>query len=218
MLIEAIYRRFLPLTSSRGSLELRQTICESTATTQVEPYGVEMARAGRRFLLCNSGAVTGIAPVTAFPTTAAAWLLWNGDLTRTYFFETIGMFNTVGTPGIGGNCIFAIVNAPAQIVTNQTTTTIASASGGDKISNLIVRTGVTITGPAAPNWSSIGDISSTNVGAFPGSGNVVNRDIAGRIAIQPGQGLALSFLTPAGAFSPLWAPFVEWVELEIDME
>ncbi len=217
MIFEGIYRRFTTLLDGKNPVELRLTQNESTAISQVEPSGLEMTRAGKRFLLGHNGNTSGITAIQAFPTTATSWVFLNIDTSKTYFFETIGMYDKGGTPGIGGNCIFAIIYA-ATGGSNPVGLLISSASGGNTTSNLIVKTSMTITGPAAPNWSSIGDISSTNVGAFPGSGNVVNRDIAGRIAIQPGQGLALSLLAPSGTGVPAWTPFAEWIEAETDMD
>ena len=170
-----------------------------------------------RDILGNNAAITGIQSVAVLATTAAQWVLWNADPIRTCFFETIGMYNTSGTPGVGGVLFCSIITAPAQVGAGTTGTSIVAAGGGNTSSKIIVKTGVTVTGPTAPNWLPIAENNSSNVGAFPGSGNFANRGVAGRIAIQPGQGLGLYVLTPAGT-TPLFAPFAEWVELETDME
>ena len=217
MLLEGVYKRFLASIDSKNIVDLRFTQNESIAVAQTEASGVELTRAGRRFILGNSAAITGIANITAFGTTATQWSLWNAHPTRTCFFETIGVYNTSGTPGVGGILLFTYFSTPASTGAIYTGATISSASGGNHASAVIFKSGATITTPAAPNWSYISDIVSTNVGAFPGSGNLVNRDIGGRIAIPPGQGLAISVLGLAGT-TPLWAPFAEWVELEVDME
>ncbi len=217
MLFEGVFRRFIPIRSGRGPADARFTHAESLAIAQVEPSGLEMTRAGRRYLLGNNAAITGIQSVAALATTAAHWVLWNADPVRTCFFETIGMYNTSGTPGVGGVLFAAIITAPAQVGSTATGTSIVSASGGNTTSKLIAKVSISVTGPAAPNWFPIAENNSANVGAFPGSGNFANRGVAGRIAIQPGQGLALYTLTPAGS-TPLFAPFAEWVELETDME
>ncbi len=218
MILEGIFRRFLPLQDSKSSVDLRSTFCESIATAQVEPYGVEMARAGRRFLLGNSASIIGDANTSAFPTLTTDWLLWNNDTSKIYFFETVGAYMTTGTPGAAGAVLlFCIATSPAQVGGQYAGVSVTSASGGNSLSKMIIGRGITLTTPTAPNWSYISDIGSENAAAFPGSLNLVNRDVAGRIAIQPGQGLGLAVLNPTGTL-PGWAPFAEWVELEIDMQ
>ncbi len=217
MIFEGIYRRFGSQSTGKDAVDVRFTRAESLAVAQVEPSGAELTRSGRRIVLGRSAATTGIAPVQILPTTAAQWLIWNNDITRTCFFETIGVYMTSGTPGVGGILLAAIVSAPAQVGANTGGLLETSMSGGNILSKIVVKSGVTITAPTAPTWFPIAENNSPNVGAFPGSATMVNRNVAGRIAIQPGRGLALVVLAPTGT-TPLWAPFGEWVEVETDME
>lgn len=218
MLLEGVYRRFQSLLAGKGPIDLRMTGQESMAVAQVEPSGAEMTRAGKRFLLGNSAAITGIAPVQALPTTTLQWTLWNTSPEKTLFFETIGMYLTSGTPGVGGILLAALVRAPAQVGVSVTGAKVSSAADANNSnSGLIVKTGVTATDPAAPNWFPIASNPSPNVTAFAGSTYLENRNIAGRIAVRPMQGLALNVIAPAGT-TPLFAPFAEWCEYGSDME
>src|SRR5256885_8761286 len=109
MIFEGTYRRFIGLRNGKAQLDARITHQESLAVGQVEPANFEMTRAGRRFLLGISAAITGIAPVQAIPTTAPQWVFWNADSVATYFLEEILMILTAGTPGLGGSllgCLF----------------------------------------------------------------------------------------------------------------
>lgn len=219
MLFEGVYRRFQNLNGGKGPSDARMTFAESLAVAQVEPANLEMTRAGKRFLLGNSAAITGIANSTTLPTTSAQWVLCNNSSTKTIFFEEIGMYLTSGTPGVGGILIAAICRSPAQVGATYTGTSISQAGNavGNANSSLIVKASITITEPAAPNWYCIAENPSPNVTAFAASTFLVNRTLAGALAIRPGQMLALAVVAPAGT-SPLFAPFARFLELESDME
>ena len=220
MIFEGVYRRFQGLRVAKGPLDTRFTFTESLAVEQVGPPNLEMTRAGRRFFLGNSAAVTGIAPVQAIPTTAAQWVIWNASLNATYFFEEIGAFLASGTPGLGGSLWVCLFTAPSQTGASAAGMTVQSASQGTRASSAIIKSAVTITGPAAPVWYPI-DQSSDAVAAAAFSTGYANgfskRDFAGAMAIQPGQGLGLAVIAPAGT-TPLYAPFGRWIEQETDME
>lgn len=216
MILEGIYRRFQGLRVAKGPIDARFTFTESLAVEQVGPAGLEMTRAGRRFYLGFTAAPTGIAPVQAWPTTAAQWVLWNADANKTHFYKALGAYPISGTPGAGGQLLAAIITAPAQ--SGLATSVLPfSASNGSLTSKMSVKSGVTITAPAAPAWAPIAENLSPNVGAFPGSGLLVNRALDGRFAVQPGQGLALAVLALAGT-TPLFVPLAEWIEQETDTE
>ncbi len=123
-----------------------------------------------------------------------------------------------GTPGVGGQLFAAHLTVPSAAITGLATgVVVASASNGSISSNMFVKSTVTITTPAAPKWFPVAECISANVGAFPGSGMIVNRQVQGRISIQPGQGLALATMALAGT-SPLYSPIAEWVEIAVDDE
>jgi len=216
-IMEGFARRFIGLRSGKSPLEVRFTHQESLAVGMVESPGAEMARAGRRFMLAYNGtAPTGVAPVQAFPTTAAQWAIWNADPIKTYFFETLGILVFSGTNAIGGSLLAAFFTAPVQLGANATGLTVINSSGSTKGSAAIIKSGVTITGPAAPNWGVVADTQLSGVATVPSS-VAVNRLLGGRVALQPGQGLGLAAFAPAGT-SQAFLPIAEWYEQETDME
>lgn len=211
-------RNFSGSTSVSGDRAIRMTTQESLAVALVEPPGVEMCRAGKRFLLGNSAAITGIAPVQTLVTTSAQFSLYNTSDRKTIFFEEIGMYLTSGTPGVGGTlwvCIFRlpVVAAPGTAYTG---TKVSSASGV-AAGNLVAKASITISEPAAPNWFPIATNSSANVTAFAASTYLEHRDLQGSIALPPAYGLGMAVVAPAGT-SPLFAPFAKWIELDSNLE
>lgn len=220
MIFEAIYRRFQGLRVAKGPLDVRMTHCESLAVGQVEPANFEMSRAGRRFQLGISAAVTGIAPVQAIPTTAAQWALWNADPNQSVLFEELLEVLLSGTPGLGGSLWACLFSAPAQIGSSGAGLSAVSCSLGSRSSKIIVKSGVTITDPAAPAWFQV-DESRQNITVAAFSTGYANgfgrKDLAGAIALPPGRGLGLAVIAPAGT-TPLYGPLARWVEQETDME
>lgn len=219
MIIEQIARRFTALKAGQATLMARGTHLESLAVGQVEPLQYEMARAGRTFQIAYNGTVpTGIAPVQAFPTTAAQWAVFNADASKSYAFKEIGVLLFSGTKGLGGELLACLFQAPAQLQANQATgLVVANASGGSAIaSRAVIRSAVTITGPALPSWFVVAD--DTLAVATVGPGNAIaNRNIQGAIIVPPGWGLGLAVLAPAGT-SPLYLPLGSWAEIESDLE
>ena len=218
---KAIARTIAKLASG-AEAEPRLSQFGSLSVANVEPDGVDLTRAGRRFHLGNSAAITGIANATALVTTAAQFALYNDEAPggKTFFFEKIGMYLTSGTPGAGGVLLGAlfrlpVVAAPGTLYAGTKVTNANPASSrGSKMS---VKASITISEPAAPNWFQIAINDSPNVGAFPGSGNFMSAPLRGSIALPPGYGLGLAVIGLAGT-NPLWAPVAEWVELETDNE
>src|SRR5271169_4039214 len=94
-------RRFAIGKAGLSPIVIRATGTESLAVAQVESDGQEMTRAGRRFWLGRSAAVTGIAPVQTQATTAAQWAIWNNDSSKSYVFDHIGTVLVSGTAGAG---------------------------------------------------------------------------------------------------------------------
>ena len=220
MIFEALAARFVALRGGSNQIVARATHQQSLAMAQVEPQNFEMTRAGRRMWLGNSAAVTGIAPVQAIPTTAAQWAIYNADPTATYFFEELGAFLTSGTPGLGGSLWACVFDAPAEVGSNAAGLTVDSLSHGGRTSKAIVKSGVTITTPAAPIWFPLVQNQENITAAAFSSGfgmTFERRDLAGAIAVQPGKSLGLAVMGPTGT-TPLFAPFARWIEQETDME
>lgn len=186
----------------------------ATRVSQTEQPGLEMSRAGRRFYIGQSAALTGIAPVQAMPTTAAQWVIWNTSLTKSLVFDSVGMYLTAGTAGVASMVFGANVTLPATSST-KSGITIASSSGSSQTSVALVNSGVTVTSPAAPAWrylcrTQTADTVLLNVAA-------VEPYVEGRIIVPPLRGLGLCVIAPTGT-SPLYAPTAEWVEIELDLE
>lgn len=218
MILEGIYRRFLPLKDGKGQIDVRMTHCESLATAQVEPLGYEITRSGRMFSLVYTGAVpTGIAPVQAFPTTAAQWVIWNGDTNKAMTFKSLGALLFSGTKGLGGTLLACIFQAPAQTaLAHVAGLSTASQSNGSLTSKAVVKSGITLTGPAVPLWFPVAE--DRMAAAVIGPANaLINRALDGSVIVPPLQGLGLAVLAPAGT-TPLYLPVASWVELESDLE
>lgn len=217
MIFEGIIRRFGSYKGTKAASDIRITGLESLAIDQVAPIRLDMSRAGRRFLLGNSAAITGIAPVQVLPTTAAQWVIWNNDPSQSYAFEELGVYLTSGTPGVGGMLLACLFQSPAQVGANVAGAAVASMSNGGRTSKAIVKSGVAITTPSPPAWYPVATNPSPNAVAFAGSVFFEHRNLEGGLIVPPGAGLGLAVVAPAGT-SPLFAPFANWTEQDLDLE
>lgn len=218
MIFEGVYRRFVPLKGGKAPLDVRLTHLESQAVGQVEPQGYELTRAGRRFGIAWTGTIpTAIAPVQAFPTTAAQWVIANLDTGgKSYVFKSIGAMLFSGTSGLGGTLLACFFTAPAAVAGFATGVSVQSKSNSAIGSKAGVRSGITITSPALPNWFPVADATSAVAQVGP-TNAIVNRGLDGRVILPPGVCLGLAVLAPAGT-TPLYLPMAEWVEIESDLE
>lgn len=216
MIFEGVYRRFSTLKAGKAPLDIRLTHQESLAVAQIEPEGFDITRSGRRFQLGYNGTPpTGIAPVQAFPTTAAAWVLWNADPYKSYVITNVGIMLFSGVMAAGGSVLGTIFKAPVQSGANATGLAVMNMSGSAIGSNAILKSAVVITGPAVPVWSHLAALPDAvdGVGGLAGP----TADVKGRMIIPPGQGLGLTVFAGAGT-TPLFVPSLAWVELESDLE
>ena len=208
-------RRFVISKAGLSPIVLRATGTESLAVAQVESDGTEMTRAGRRFMLGRSAAVTGIAPIQSQATTVAQWAIWNGDSNRSYVFDHIGAVLVSGTAGAGVFVDVCLFTTPVTTGSSATGMTVASASNGGPSSRAIVTSTVTIATPASPTWYTVAKSDSSNTAVL--SVAAINFDLRGRLIVPPGQGLGLVVYSGAGT-SPLFAPTACWNEIELDLE
>jgi hypothetical protein len=183
----------------------------SVAVSVTEPEGQDLTRAGSRFCIGRVSAVTGIAPVQAQATTAAQWALFNTSLTKTMFFDMLGMLLDSGVGGATGISVHAaFFTLPAQ-------TGFASGlaaqnlNGGTTSSAMAIKSAVTVTTPAAPAWFPVAKESSAVTPGILGTA-VANWEIRGRLALPPNTGLGLITYGAAGT-SPLYGPIAQWTEL-----
>lgn len=217
MILEGIYRRFQGLRVAKGPLDARFTFTESLAIEQVAPPGHEMTRAGKRFSIGWNAAPTGIAPVQTIPTTAAQWVLWNGDQAKTYSLTALGALLFSGTKGLGGTLLGTLFSTPSQQDLAQATgVSILNHSGSSIGSKAVVKSGITLTAPLTPPWSPLAEDLLAVATVGPATA-IFNRITDGRLQIPPQRGLALVVLAPAGT-TPLYLPIAEWIEIETDME
>ena len=209
-------RRFVVGKAGISPITLRATGTESLAVAQVESDGTDMTRAGRRFMLGSSAAVTGIAPVASQATTTTRWAIWNADSSRSYVFDHLGVFLSSGslTAGNGVLVDVCLFQTPALTGANNAGMTVASCSNGGPSSRAIVKSGTVITTPGAPNWYTIAKTDTSNTVAF--TLGAANYDIRGRIIVPPGQGLGI--VVYCAGSSPLFVPFAIWNEVELDLE
>lgn len=181
--------------------------------SQTEQAGLELSRAGVRFMMGQSAALTGIAPVQAMPTTAAQWVIWNPSTTKSLVFDRLGAYTTAGTAGAHSTVVFAHVTLPANSA-NKSGITISNMSGSTQTSVALINSGVTVTSPAAPAWHVLASTSSVATAAL----NVaVVEEVHGRIIVPPLRGLGLCVIAPTGT-SPLYAPIAQWTEITLDLE
>lgn len=211
-----------------GPRKIRFTNYESLAVAQVEAPGVEGNRGLTRFMLGNSAAVTGIAPVTALPTTQAQWGIFNNEPIggKTYYFEELGAFLTSGTPGVGGILLACIAQTPAPTGSNVAGCSVAptslagnsAASVSEKSRAIVKSSPAAFTTPAAPTWFEVAEfVTLAAPAAFPAGNSAFNRLIKGGLSIPPQFWLGLAVVSPAGT-TPLYAPMAKWQELATDNE
>lgn len=181
----------------------------------VDQERAELTRAGRRFKLGYTAAPTGIAPVTAVPTTAAQWVITNTSSTDSFTFEELGMHLYSGTAA-AGVCVYAcFFTTPAQ---SSFATGVAAAScsfSSTSSSSASVKSAVTITVPAAPAWFLVAKSDSANTAV--GGVACMSIDLKGGLILPPGKSLGLATLSGAGT-SPLFIPSATWSEGEQDLE
>ena len=196
-------------------IDARATGTESLAVDQVAPDGMEMTRAGRRFMWGPTNGVTGIAPVAALPTTAAQWVLWNPDPYNAYVVDQLGLYLVSGTAAAGVVMLVCLFQAPAVVGVQATGMQVVSASNGDHGSKGLFKSAVTLTQPTTPLWWPAAQTPNGNTTVLAVAAE--NRDLRGRIIIPPNQGLGMCALSGAGT-TPLFAPFGMHSEIKLDLE
>lgn len=174
--------------------------------TQGLPTEAELARLGQTYV-CTG---TGVAPVAAFPTTAAHLSLWNGEAAggKSYIISAVGAVCTTTVAAA----------ASASLLAHLGTATEASPAGALVIKGLSgkgyrgtgnAKASVTIANSGV--WHPVGPSVNTPNTANIGLG--VYQDVYGRYVVPPGQIFSLATLnaTAAGAFSP----FIIWHEAQL---
>lgn len=218
MLIEAIVARVQGKLSNAVTAALRLTQQQSMAVAQFEGEGDDATRAGVRFHLVGA-ATTGIAPVQAVPTTAAQWLLYNpASNPSMIFFDILGEWLLSGTAGAGATVMYALCGSGALPATRPAALAAGLAlpnanPGSGRVSKLIVASGQTLA--TNPGWAPLAFMNPT--GTILGQTQMDQRDIRGKIALQPDTAIALAVISPTGT-TPLFVPYGTYREYASDPE
>lgn len=181
----------------------------------VDQERADLTRAGRRFKLGYTAAPTGIAPVTAIPTTAAQWTIFNTSTTDTYTFEELGVHLYNGTAAAGVVVVACFFTTPAQTGFGTGIAAQSCSASTTRVSTAAVKSGVTVTLPAAPAWFHVAKSESANTGV--GSVMAFNDQLKGGLMLPPLTGLGIATLSGAGT-SPLYIPVATWTEGAQDLE
>ncbi len=181
---------------------------------QVDSPGAELTRAGRRFSLSTLAGVTGIAPTQVINTVVTNWMLYNTSTTDSFIFDELGVFLVSGTAGLGITVMACLFTTPAQTGFS-TGVNIASRSNSARVSAMSVKSGQSITAPAAPAWFPIAYSGLTASAVL--SVLTVSDKLEGKLICPPGFGVGIHVLSPAGS-SPLFAAHASWTEAAMDLE
>jgi len=208
-----------PQHSQTGTVVASFTQEKALRVSNSEDFGMDQCRDGSMFYLgVNTGAsVTGIAPLQVIPSNVAMWGLSNVSTTKVIWVVELGVLLESGTAGATGNTVyFCHFTAPAQAGL-ETALAISNANGGSTTTTtLAVQESVTITTPAtSATWFPIAQTDSAASVAVA-SLSIVNRNVGGRIAIQPGKSIGLHVAGAAGT-SPLFVPYMCWFETTATM-
>ena len=185
------------------------------------PYQ-EIVRQGRSFF---TNTTTAVASVTAIPSTAYAFAIWNGesDGGRSYIIDQIGALFTVNSAALPHVGIIGCLGMVREGTPTQTQNTIKQLNGmgnlDTKCKTILAAdnpyaggsgTVLNTTGIAG-NWFPIGDSINAAVTSLPGFQKVVNLD--GRIIVPPGR---LFLLHTLGSVTSSSAQFyIQWHEKTI---
>jgi len=202
----------LSVNAQGAQKSLRLTQRGSLAVSDVEEYGTDLALSGLRFAAGPANGEGGNAPVVAVPTTAAAFVLWNGEDQGSglhYIMDLAGVVLISGTPAVGGSLLLALTTDPIAKPTADAGYAVTSLNRGSRQSKAVIATGVTLA--AAPVWTP----HSANGNAVTGVGGGAFAELSGRIAIPPQFGLAMTYFSGAGT-SPLFGAAFRWSEISGD--
>jgi len=214
MIFEANVKRILERLGLDGPVTARLTDNNSLAVAQIEAEGADRARAGRAF--GGMFSTTGIAPVQAVPTTAAAFALYNADKSRSIMLDEIDIALLSGTAGIGMTLLGIISQITATLPPAAAGSVVGSLSGSAMGSNAILAINYTLPTPSKnAQWSALKCIAQC--GGIPGVGGGFTFEPKGRFLIPPGYVGGFTMLAPAGT-TPLFLGFPKWSELIKDTE
>lgn len=220
MEISGIVKRFSR--QAAGSPRVpRVTDLDNLAVDITKPFKAELARAGVRNGVVVGNGATFKAPITAYPTTTATWLLFNGedDGGKCLFIDTVSFFLASGTSAVGGTVIAAVTKSKqhnAGVLPGAYSGTVSgNLSGKAYGGKAVLANAWTIVG-GTPLWVPIGVLGSGEAAtATIGLGAFCK--VEGGIMVPPQYGLALDLVSGVGT-TALYGVAVTWDELEADRE
>ena len=199
--IRGIFLDLLPTNREEEQIPLSGQ-AEQLYAQGAAPYQ-EIVRQGRAFM---ANTTTAVATLTAVPSTAYGFAIWNGesDGGRSYIVDQIGALYTVNNaalPHVGIIACLGLVREGLPTCTNPVPKQMNGMGNADTKVKVILNadnpyaggagTVLTTTGIAG-NWFPIGPSVNAAVTSLPGFQQVVNMD--GRIIIPPGRLLLIHTL------------------------
>lgn len=190
---------------------------------QCDPFGSQMTSQGlpeRAMLACSGDSfvvedTTARAAVTAIPTTAALYGVWNGSAKKSIVVDAIGcslMAQTATTAWAArliANLIRIPLAAPAAVGT------VTPLNGGFSW-NGSARGFATPTTVASDGWFGLGQGAMCPGGVTVNPGGAIYVPVNGIIVIPPGKALALSILATATAVTGLLSVWGHELELPVN--
>lgn len=204
-----------PKVANNNEQALLGSILGSLKTAMVEPPRTLTSAMGRRFAGGCQVIASGIAPVTAIPTTTATLALYNGesDGGASLVIERIGYGLGSGTAAAGATLFLCVTNIKlATVPTMEANYAIQSLSNGGRRSKAIWKAGATVATSAWFAAVSSFQLAAANVGQ---GGDYYIAD--GEIIIPPQHALGIAILSAAGT-TPLYSVGAVWSELDLDLE
>jgi hypothetical protein len=202
-----------PQHSQTGQVTISLTQEKAVRVSNTEDFGMDACRNGSlQYLGIFNNAVTGIAPLQVIPSAVAMWAITNTSTTAYMWVVELGVVLVSGTAGATGNCVYVCpFTAPAQTGL-ATGMAVVNANGGTTATTtLSVKSSVTITTPAtSATWYPIAQTDSAASVAVA-SLSIINRNVGGRICIQPGKSIGIHVSGATGT-TPLFAPYLAWLE------
>lgn len=192
---------------------LRGTFNGSLAVGQYEPPKAELSAAGRRFAGGCQVIASGIAPVTAVPTTTATLALFNGEADggANLIVERVGFCLGSGTPTAGATLFLCVTSTKvATVPTMAANYALQNMSDGARATRALLATAVTV---ATSAWFAAGSsfqLAAANVGQ---GGDYYVGD--GEIVIPPGYAMGIAILSGTGT-TPLYIVSTVHSELTLD--
>jgi len=190
------------------------SVVGSLKTAAFEPDRALVSAAGRRYYGGCQVIASGIAPVSAIPTTTATLFLWNGEAAggATYFIEEINYALGSGTAAAGAALMVCVTNIAQTAPSAASNYATQSCSDGSRASRAVWGTAITVATSAWKIARSSFQLAAANVGQ---GDNPYQPN--GALAIPPGYGLGIAILSGTDT-SPLYSVSVQWAELDVDLE